>query len=220
MPKGGQVHFKPPSITIMGTALALGLALAGCGGTSSSTSQTSSNPQASASKTAPPAHPKLHRPTGAPLSTTINVSSPAVSGKAELPSRYTCDGSDTSLPIKWGTLPRGTAEVALFMITAATVNGELGLTSIDWGVTNLRPSAHGIAAGRLPSGAIVGSSEGGKKGYSLCPPKGPASSFAVLLYALPHQLAVKAGFDAATTREKAASSALAGGVFLTSYKRH
>jgi phosphatidylethanolamine-binding protein (PEBP) family uncharacterized protein len=216
------VHLKSPLSTIIGTAVALGLALPGCGGTSGSTSsQTSSSAQASASKaSALPSHPQLHRPSGAPLLTTIPVSSPATTAKAELPSRYTCDGANTSLPIQWGTLPRGTVEVALFLITAAGVNGELGSTSINWAVTHLRPAAHGIAAGRLPAGAIVGSSESGGKGYSICPPKGPAGSFAVLLYALPHRLSVKAGFAATLVREQAATSALAGGVLVTSYTRH
>lgn len=218
------MHFHLPSRAIIGAALAAGFALSGCGGGGSSSSSTASTTKTTSSAggskaESVPAHPHLHRPNGSPLSTTIDVGSPAVGGTTPLPTRYTCDGANTSLPISWGTLPPRTTDVALFLITAGEVHGELGLKSIDWAVANLNPSTHGIGAGHLPAGALVGSNELGSKGYSICPAKGSSGNFAVLLYALPRRLVVKSGFNAVSAREQAAANALAGGVFTTSYKR-
>ncbi len=210
-------------------AMALGLALGGCGGggsspsssvaSTSSSTTSSSTTQTSTSAGALPSHPQLHRTDGIPLSTTVAVGSPAAAGGGQLPSRYTCDGGDISLPVSWSKLPPRTKEVVLFLITARNVEGNLGLKALDWAVANLNPSTGGIPGGRLPAGAIVGANTDGDTHYSICPPKGNAGSFAVLLYALPSRLAVKQGFNASLVRERAANAALAGGVFVVNYKR-
>lgn len=224
------MHFKLPSIGITASLLTLALAVGGCGstspGTSSSASATSSSTTTSSStkpsKAAPPAvptHPKLHTASGGPLSTTIALGSAGVSSHLVLASQYTCSGTDISPPISWDKLPAHTADLALFLITAGSVNGQLGLISMDWGVANLNPATHGIAAGKVPAGAVVGANDEGKHAYSVCPSKGTTAYYAFLLYALPHRLAVKPGFNARTLRETASSQALAGGVLVSHYHR-
>ena len=48
----------------------------------------------------------------ASLGQAMVLQSPAVTGgkHATLPSRYTCDGQDVSLPLVWGEVPAGTSE--------------------------------------------------------------------------------------------------------------
>jgi phosphatidylethanolamine-binding protein (PEBP) family uncharacterized protein len=68
-----------------------------------------------------------------------------------------------------------------------------GHVTTDWAVTGISPSLQRIQAGKLPSGAIVGKNSSGKVGYSLCPPPGALVTMGV--YAFPHKLGLKPGFD-------------------------
>jgi phosphatidylethanolamine-binding protein (PEBP) family uncharacterized protein len=222
MPKGrAHVHFRPPARTITGSALVLALLLSGCGSSSSPTSSSSTSTSAStstsksskATASAVPLHPQMHTAAGGPLSTSISVHSGTLAAGQALDRRYTCDGGDTPLPITWSGLPAKTAEVALFVITAGNVQGQLGLISVNWGVSGLKPTAGGLE-GKLPAGAVVGANAEGKSAYSICPPKGTTGYFAVLVYALPHPLTVKPGFNASALRETVSNVALAGGLFV------
>jgi phosphatidylethanolamine-binding protein (PEBP) family uncharacterized protein len=69
-----------------GAVLLAAIALAGCGGSSSSKASTS-----------------------------VPLASSGIEG-GELATRYTCDGANIAPPIKWGAVPVGTREVVLFAI--------------------------------------------------------------------------------------------------------
>jgi phosphatidylethanolamine-binding protein (PEBP) family uncharacterized protein len=225
------VPLRPPSRTIITGALAVAVALGGCGssnssgagttGTQSATTESSAIATAATSKlkeTAPP-HPKLHTANGEPLPTTINVSSPGVPKSLELPKTYTCIGANTPLPITWSHLPARTSEVAVFVITANILPQGLGLLKMDWGAVNINTSLREITLGKTPAGAVSGRNEEGKKGLSICPPKGATTNYAVLVYALAHKVVAKPGFSETTVRANISNLALAGGVLLTQYRR-
>ena len=220
------MHFKPLSRTVTGSALVLAFALSSCGSsnpaTSSSSTSASTTSQASTSKSsaAVPTHPQLHTPAGGNLKTTIKVSSPAISADLALDRNSTCDGADTSPAITWSNLPANTTQIAIFVITAGSVQGQLGQLGVNWGVANLDASTNGIPAGKPPAGAVVGVNSEGKRRYSVCPAKGQTGNFAVLVYALKHRISLKPGFDASTAREQVAGQALAGGVLVSHYQRH
>jgi phosphatidylethanolamine-binding protein (PEBP) family uncharacterized protein len=113
-----------------------------------------------------------------------------------IPARYTCDGADVSLPVRWSGAPPGTAEVAIFVVNLQPVHGRL---FFDWAVAALGPTLRAIPPGRLPSGAVLGRNSFGKAGYSICPPRGTREEhFIVRVFALAHPLAAKTGFDAET----------------------
>jgi hypothetical protein len=124
--------------------------------------------------------------------------------------RYTCDGADVSLPVRWSGVPPGAAELAMFVVNYRPIHGRL---FFDWAVAGLSPTAHGISAGSLPSGAVVGRNSFGNVGYSVCPVKGTGEEhYIVRVVALPHQLAAKPGFDAEALFQEAERSAKAIGL--------
>jgi len=87
-------------------------------------------------------------------------------------------------------------------------------------VGGLSPKLHGIAAGKLPPGAVVGRNSTNKRSrYFLCPAKGVNERYIFLLYALPHRLAVQPGFKGGPLFNKINTSALAHGLLTSSYKR-
>jgi phosphatidylethanolamine-binding protein (PEBP) family uncharacterized protein len=65
----------------------------------------------------------------------------------------------------------------------------------DWAVAGLKPTLHGLVPGILPPGAFAGRNGFGQSRYSICPPKDSVHSYAVILYALPHHVALGRGFD-------------------------
>jgi phosphatidylethanolamine-binding protein (PEBP) family uncharacterized protein len=222
----------PVALTIAALAL-----LPGCGGGSKST--TASTPVASTSTEAPPAtHTSTQPTTGTQPATTastantastpskaperappnerIEITSPAIHNGL-LPARYTCDGSDTPLPLHWKGVPAGTAELMLDIIKVKPVNNKL---YFPWAVTHIKPSASGsIVQGKLPPGAVVGTNGEGKTAYHLCPPKGPSEAFVAVLFALPHKLAASTGFDPQTLRLQAEKSASYQNLYIFSYTR-
>jgi phosphatidylethanolamine-binding protein (PEBP) family uncharacterized protein len=209
----------------VGGALMLALALAGCGG-SSSTSQSSSTAAASASQTANAAQTSSTASateTTSSTSTTTPEKVPnfdlqlASSVKLNpIPARYTCDGANVSLPITWGHLPPNTAEIVLFLFNLAPIHGKL---FASWAVSGLSPKLRGLSAGQLPAGAIVGRNGHGQTAYSVCPAKGASVRYAFLLYALPKKIPVKPGFDPEALREKALHVAESAGLLGASYQR-
>jgi phosphatidylethanolamine-binding protein (PEBP) family uncharacterized protein len=204
-----------------GSALIAALALAGCGSSgSSSQSSTSSTPAASATQTS---STESTATTTTSSSTTTSEKVPNIdltlSSSVKLdpiPAHFTCDGANVSPPVTWGHLPSNTAEVDLFLFNLAPVNGKL---FANWAVAGLSPKLSGVAAGRLPAGAILGRNSYGQVGYSLCPPKGPAVRYAFLVYALPKKIPVATGFNPEALREKALHTAESAGLLGASYQR-
>jgi phosphatidylethanolamine-binding protein (PEBP) family uncharacterized protein len=183
---------------IAAAALLPGLLLAGCG---------SSSP---AAKTATVSR--------------IIFKSPAIAGST-MPSRYTCDGANSSPPLEWGEVPPGTRELALLAIGLKPAGAKNSYSvSIEWAVAGIDPGLHRIAAGKLPSGAHLGSTTAGATNYSICPAKGVDELYQFTLYAVPPTITVPLEFAGLTLlseigAETAPNAAKARGSFDVSYKR-
>jgi phosphatidylethanolamine-binding protein (PEBP) family uncharacterized protein len=212
-------------------ALMLMLTLAGCGG-SSSTSQSSSTPASTtqttsaatgtqtssstpnneqAPKTGEP--PKEHAP-----KVTLPVSSSVFRAGSKIPARYTCDGAGTSPPLQWSAIPRGTAELALFVLDLNSPPG--GKPLIYWAVAGLQPTLKGIPAGKLPPGAIVGRNSLGQSRYTICPSKSDGlQHYAVALLAVQHSAAATPGFNANALFEAVKHTAEYAGLAGFTYQR-
>jgi phosphatidylethanolamine-binding protein (PEBP) family uncharacterized protein len=199
---------------------------AGCGGSgSSSTAASSTTPTASvASASTTSSTPTSTTSTSTSTSSTASEKVPTIdlplASSAKLnpiSARYTCDGADTSLPISWSHIPPHTAEIEVFVFNFLPVGGKL---FPDWAVAGLKPSLHGLSAGQLPAGAIVGRNGFGQIRYSICPAKGSNTRYAFLVYAVPHRIAVRPGFNANALREKSLHAAEHAGLLAFSYKRH
>lgn len=215
-------------------ALALMLTLAGCGG-SSSTSQSStpaSTTQATSSTTG------TQTSSGTPTSTsgngqaakaseaaehlpkvTLLISSPVFQEGGEIPARYTCDGADSSPPLRWSAAPHGTAELALFVLNLNSPPG--GELPIYWAVAGLHRTLKGIPAGKLPPGAIVGRNSLGHSRYTICPAKSDGlQHYVVALFAMKHSVSAAPGFNASALYQKVSSTAQYKGLTGFAYQRH
>ena len=98
----------------------------------------------------------------------MNISSAAFKEGASIPSKYTCDGADTSPPLAFGAIPNGAKTLALIMDDPDAPGG----TFDHWIVWNIPPNTTAIGEGKSPQG--VSARNGfGKSGYGgPCPPSG------------------------------------------------
>jgi len=183
--------------------LIVALAIAGCGG--------AGNSAEGPAQTTTPSYGTVQAAVG-----TIVLGSPAFRPGGAMPVRYTCDGAGVSPPLRWRNVPADTAELLLLAID---LNG--GSTgAIQWAVGGLRPSSHGIAAGRLPRGAVVGLDSAGKARWGgICGARGQVHHVAFLFYALSRRLGLKAGFDPALVRSELKGATMAKGLTLATYRR-
>ena len=179
-------------------ALVLLLALAGCGGATDS-------PSAS-SKVA------------------LSFKSPVlVSGKT-IPSRYKCDVANSWLPLRWGALPAGTGELAIYVARFSNLqsgpNGSKRARLLAQAlIVGLKPTLHELPAGKLPHGALVGEYEAGTEHIPFCPPHDASQSFLFELYALPGHLNINKGTQGGALLNKLNSESLGAGTFSASYAK-
>jgi len=184
----------------------LALAIAGCGGGAGNSAGGAST------QTTIPSYGTVQSAIG-----TIVLSSPAFKPGGAMPVRYTCDGAGVSPPLVWRNVPAGAAELLLLAIDLNGGNGD----AIQWAVGGLSPSSHGIPAGRLPHGAVVGLNSAGEARWGgICGAKGQVHHVAFLLYALSRKLSSRAGFSAALVRSGLKDATLAKGFTLATYRRH
>jgi phosphatidylethanolamine-binding protein (PEBP) family uncharacterized protein len=200
------------------------LALAGCGSSSTPSAVTTQSTSASVSKES-----STDTPSTATSSTTsasarekvpnldLSVNIPGLvqsAGGAVLPKRYTCDGAGLSPPISWGKVPAHTVEIDLFLTSI-----EHATEYTEWAVAGLSPHLHGISAGHLPSGAILGRNRDNKLSYMLCPRKGIITHYEVLYFPLPRKLPARPGFNAEALALEAVHTAPQEGQVFFTYKR-
>jgi Raf kinase inhibitor-like YbhB/YbcL family protein len=142
----------------------------------------------------------------------LKITSKAFANGEMIPSKYTCDGPNTSPALTWSGLPEGTKELALIVDDPDAPSGLF----VHWVIYHISPTITELEEGippaeTLPNGARQGTNGFHKIGYGgPCPPSGTHRYF-FHLYALNTQLALHAGasradFDAAMsghTLEKA-----------------
>jgi Raf kinase inhibitor-like YbhB/YbcL family protein len=91
----------------------------------------------------------------------IELRSAAFSDHTPIPNRYSYEGGNLSPPLEWDGIPDGTAELVLLCEDPDAPSG----TFTHWVVTNISPSATGVAEGTLPKGATPGRNGFGKLGW-------------------------------------------------------
>ena len=112
----------------------------------------------------------------------IVVSSPAFLPAAAIPRRYTCDGADISLPVRWSGVPSRATGLTLVMRDSDAAGGNF----IHWQLGGIPPSSLGLPPGHVPAGVIEGHNSFGTVGYrGPCPPRGaPPHHYSVTVTAL------------------------------------
>jgi hypothetical protein len=125
----------------------------------------------------------------------FGLSSSAFQSNQPIPKKYTCDGSDTSVPLTWTDPPTGARSFALI----ADDPDAPRRTWVHWVLYDLPATTMELAEGvptteKLQNGAIQGKNDFGKTGYGgPCPPPGPAHHYHFKLYALSDQIRLKPG---------------------------
>jgi Raf kinase inhibitor-like YbhB/YbcL family protein len=107
-----------------------------------------------------------------------------------IPSQFTCDGLNQSLPLSWKNAPKNTKSFALIVEDPDAENG----TFTHWVLFNIPPSVTSLATGtETTDGAALGKNSAGIVGYhGPCPPIG-AHSYHFHLYALDKVLSLGEG---------------------------
>jgi hypothetical protein len=110
---------------------------------------------------------------------TMELNSRDFAQLADIPSQYTCEGSDQSPPLAWSGVPAGTKSLALIVDDPdAPDPAAPRMTWVHWVLYNLPPETTGIEAGRsrasdLPAGTRQGLNDWKREGYGgPCPPIG------------------------------------------------
>ena len=106
------------------------------------------------------------------------LTSDAFSPGGEIPSEYTCEGTDISPPLSWSEVEAGTKSLVLIIDDPdAPDPAAPKITWVHWVLYNIPPTATGLAAGAsresLPRGTREGLNDWKRTGYGgLCPPVG------------------------------------------------
>ena len=132
----------------------------------------------------------------------MKITSTAFNDGAPIPPKYTCDGEDLSIPLKWQDVPEDAKSLALIMDDPDAPMG----TWVHWVIYNLPPRIKELKEGLttapiLGNSAVQGRNSSGKTGYSgPCPPDREHRYF-FKLYALDCMLESKLGLTKAELLE-------------------
>jgi len=123
----------------------------------------------------------------------LELKSSAFKQSQPIPKKYTCDGSDVSVPLNWNDPPQGTKSFALIVDDPDAPAG----TWVHWvlydvpGDTRELPETKSTDD-KLLNGARQGKNDFGKTGYGgPCPPPGRAHRYFFKLYALDRALGLQ-----------------------------
>ena len=106
----------------------------------------------------------------------MNLTSSAFIPYADIPERYTCEGSDQSPPLSWSGIP-GQAKSLVLIIDDPDAPDPAAprMTWVHWVLYNIPTDSTGLASGEaaLPPGTLSGLNDAKQTGYhGPCPPIG------------------------------------------------
>jgi Raf kinase inhibitor-like YbhB/YbcL family protein len=118
----------------------------------------------------------------------MKITSAAFQEGGNIPSRFTCDGSDTSPPLQIAGVP---SEAKSLVLIADDPDAPSGLFT-HWLVWNIPPRTNSIAEGGATKG-VHGTNDFGKSGYrGPCPPPG-THRYSFKIFALDRELDLPSG---------------------------
>ena len=140
----------------------------------------------------------------------MKITSSAFQQAASIPSKFTCDGANTSPPLQISDVP---SEAKSLVLIVDDPDAPSGLFT-HWIVWNISPQTSTIAEGSTPKG-VQGTNDFGKSGYGApCPPSG-THRYYFKIFALDRELDLPIGaqrsqFDAAIKGHVVAQGELMG----------
>jgi Raf kinase inhibitor-like YbhB/YbcL family protein len=118
----------------------------------------------------------------------MKITSSAFHEGGNIPSKFTCDGSDTSPPLQITGIP---SEAKSLVLIADDPDAPGGLFT-HWLVWNIPPQTNSIAEGSAPKG-VHGTNDFGKSGYrGPCPPPG-THRYSFKIFVLDRELDLPSG---------------------------
>src|SRR5574341_875714 len=145
---------------------------------------------------------------------TPKLSSPAFSANGMIPPKHTCDGADTSPPLRIEGIPPGAKTLALIVDDPDAPRG----TWVHWVAWNIDPATREIPENGLPKGAVQGRNDFGTEKYGgPCPPSGTHRYF-FKLYALDASLGLADGATKAQLESAMKGHILGQAEFVGLYK--
>jgi Raf kinase inhibitor-like YbhB/YbcL family protein len=118
----------------------------------------------------------------------MKITSSAFQEGANIPPKFTCDGTDTSPPLQIADIPSGAKSLVLIVDDPDAPGGLF----THWTVWNIPAQTSSIGEGDVPKG-VQGTNDFGKSGYGgPCPPSG-AHRYYFKIFALDHELGLPFG---------------------------
>ena len=151
----------------------------------------------------------------------IQLTSSAFADGSPIPSKYTCDGNDTSPPLKWSGVPQGTKSLALICDDPDAPAG----IWVHWVMYNIPATVTELPEGVPTGDAVLGSARQGvndfrRIGYGgPCPPRGNPHRYYFKLYALDTELALKPKATKKDVVDAMQGHILAEGQLMGTYRR-
>ena len=156
-----------------------------------------------------------------PASDALSIQAEAFKPGADIPRKFSCQGSDTSPALAWTEPPAGTRSLALIADDPDAPGG----TFVHWVLYDLPGTARRLAEA-LPRGEGItgggrqGRNDFGKIGYGgPCPPPGNPHRYFFKLYALDRKLDLKAGASKSDVEEAIKGHVLAKAEVMGRYSR-
>jgi Raf kinase inhibitor-like YbhB/YbcL family protein len=150
----------------------------------------------------------------------FELTSTAFGNGETIPQKYTCDGPDLSVPLKWTDPPAGTKSLALI---CDDPDAPVGIW-VHWVIYGLSPDTRGLPEDvpkeKVPANGKQGKNDFGKIGYGgPCPPRGPAHRYFFRLYALDVELDLSPGMTKAKLVEAIEGHVIAEAELMGRYGR-
>ena len=118
----------------------------------------------------------------------MKITSSAFQQGGNIPSKFSCDGANTSPPLQVSDVPSGAKSLVLVVDDPDAPSGLF----THWTVWNIPPQTSTIAEGSTPKG-VQGTNDFGKSGYGgPCPPSG-AHRYYFKIFALDRDLDLPSG---------------------------
>jgi Raf kinase inhibitor-like YbhB/YbcL family protein len=118
----------------------------------------------------------------------MKITSSAFQQGGNIPSKFSCDGANTSPPLQISDVPSGAKSLVLVVDDPDAPSGLF----THWTVWNIPPQTSTIAEGSTPKG-VQGTNDFGKSGYGgPCPPSG-AHRYYFKIFALDRELDLPSG---------------------------
>jgi Raf kinase inhibitor-like YbhB/YbcL family protein len=145
----------------------------------------------------------------------MKITSSAFNEGRNIPSKFTCDGSDTSPPLQVTSVPPGAKSLVLI---ADDPDAPGGLFT-HWLVWNIAPQTNSIAEGTAPKG-VHGTNDFGKSGYNgPCPPPG-THRYSFKIFALDRELDLRPGAKRSQVDAAMKGHVIAQGELMGRYSRN